>query len=189
MNDPRRAAASVPVLGFAAWSGTGKTTLLIRLLPLLKARGIRVGVVKHAHHDFDLDYPGKDSYELRKAGAAQMLVGSRRRWALIVERESSDEPRLADLMQHLLPADIDLILVEGFKPETIPKIEIHRPSLGKPVLAVSDTSVIAIATDAPLTVPGGLPLLDLNDPAQVVEFIVSRFVPAADTRAAPAPRV
>ena len=167
---------SVPVVGIAAYSGTGKTTLLKKLLPLLKAQGLRVGVVKHAHHDFDIDQPGKDSYELRHAGASQMLVGSRQRWALMVETDLPEEPRLADLMVHLLPDELDLILVEGFKPEQIPKIEIHRPSRGKPLLAGNDTSIVAIATDEPTVETTQLPILDLNDPSTVADFIVTRFV-------------
>lgn len=169
-------AGEVPVVGFAAYSGAGKTTLLKRLLPLLKERGFRVGVVKHAHHGFDIDHPGKDSFELRKAGATQMLVGSRQRWALIVETNSPEEPSLADMMQHLLPERLDLILVEGFKPEAIPKIEIHRPALGKPLLSNDDRQVIAIAADAPVASARDLPALDLNDAEQIAEFIVDRFL-------------
>src|SRR5690606_35869045 len=113
---------NTPVLGFAAYSGTGKTSLLVRLLPLLNEKGIRVGVIKHAHHTFDIDHEGKDSYELRKAGARQMLVGSDKRWALIAETESNKN-RLADFIGKLDHEFLDLILVEGFKPESIPKIE------------------------------------------------------------------
>ncbi len=166
----------VPVVGMAAYSGTGKTTLLKQVLPILKARGLRVGVVKHAHHGFDIDQPGKDSYELRRAGATQMLVGSRQRWALMVETDLPDEPRLAELLSHLLPDELDLILVEGFKPEQIPKIEIHRPSRGKPLLATNDTSIVAIATDAQPAEATDLPILDLNAPASVANFIVENFV-------------
>ena len=109
--------AHIPILGFAAWSGTGKTTLLRRLLPILAGRGIRVGMIKHAHHDFDVDTPGKDSYELRKAGAAQMLISSRRRWALMVERPVDREPPLDEVLLELDQELLDLILVEGFKHE------------------------------------------------------------------------
>jgi molybdopterin-guanine dinucleotide biosynthesis protein MobB len=144
------------------------------LLPVLRARGLRIGVVKHAHHDFEIDYPGKDSYELRKAGAAQLLVGSRKRWALIVETDANTEPRLTDLMQHLQPGSLDLILVEGFKLEGIPKLELHRPSLGKPLLAQTDPSIVAIAADAPLTPPRDLPLLDLNDIEAIAAFVGAR---------------
>jgi len=169
------AAAKVPMMGFAAYSGTGKTTLLKQVLPILKANGMRVGVVKHAHHGFDIDYPGKDSYELRKSGAQQMLVGSRERWALIVETGADEEPNLAEMMQHLVPEDLDLILVEGYKPEDFPKIELHRPSLGQALLCASDPSIIAVASDAPLREPVDLPLLDMNSPASIASFILTHF--------------
>ena len=144
--------AGVPVLGVAAYSGTGKTTLLRKVLPQLRARGLRVAVIKHAHHSFDTDVPGKDSYELRKAGATQMLVASRHRWALVSETGDGPEPRLETLLDRLDYKNIDLILVEGFKTEHFPKIELHRPSLGQPLLYQLDRSIVAIATDAPLPV-------------------------------------
>lgn len=169
-------AHAVPVLGFTAWSGSGKTTLIARLLPILKARGLRVGVVKHAHHDFDIDYPGKDSHTLRQAGASQVLVGSRRRWALIVDSDSDREPPLWELMNHLLPHQLDIILVEGFKLDTIPKIEVHRPSLMKPLMCVSDASIVALATDAEPDASVHVPRLDLNDPEAIAVFVVTRFL-------------
>lgn len=163
----------IPVLGFAAYSGSGKTTLLVRLLPLLKRRGLRLGLIKHTHHRFEIDSPGKDSYELRKAGASQVLIGSKHRWALIVENESEKKPStLADLIGRLEQDRLDLILVEGFKLERIPKIEVYRPSLNKPLLSPSDPAFIAIATDAPLEVHTPLPLLDLNQPAAIADFII-----------------
>lgn len=162
----------VPILGIAAYSGTGKTTLLRQLLPLLRARGLRVAVIKHAHHSFDTDVPGKDSYELRKAGATQMLVASRHRWALVSETGDGPEPRLEMLLDRLDYQNIDLILVEGFKTEHFPKIELHRPSLGQPLLYQLDRSVIAIATDAPLPTLPPIPTLDLGNPEQIAEFIV-----------------
>jgi molybdopterin-guanine dinucleotide biosynthesis adapter protein len=162
----------IPVLGFAAFSGTGKTTLLVRLLPLLASRGLRIGMIKHAHHSFEVDTPGKDSYELRKAGAAQMLIASRQRWALMVENdEPGTEPALAELLPRLDHKALDVILVEGFKHERFPKIELYRPSLRKPLLFLEDDCVIAVASDAPLPVECPLPILDLNDPAQIVDFI------------------
>lgn len=167
---------AVPVVGFAAWSGSGKTTLLVRTLPLLKGMGLRVGVVKHAHHDFEIDYPGKDSYELRKAGATQMLVGSRKRWALIAEPEAGLDPRLETLLGYLHLDELDLVLVEGFKPEGVPKIEVFRPSLGQPLLAPEDPGIVAIATDDPGAVPLDLPLLDINTPGEVARFLVDRFL-------------
>lgn len=171
----------LPVIGFAAHSGSGKTTLLERMIPLLTARGLRVGVVKHAHHRFDVDYPGKDSYRLRKAGAVQTLVGSDARWALIQEHPEGDGLSLEAMIARLDPAGLDLILVEGFKPEPIPKIEVHRPSLGKPLVSLGDPDFIAIATDAPEAVDSPLPLLPLNDPAAVCRFVL------AHTGLAPAP--
>ncbi|MDX1434496.1 MAG: molybdopterin-guanine dinucleotide biosynthesis protein MobB [Gammaproteobacteria bacterium] len=164
--------AHVPIIGFAAWSGTGKTTLLKRVLPCLKARGLRVGVVKHAHHNFDVDHPGKDSYELRKSGADQMLIASRARWALMVEQPRASEPRLDEVLLEIDQAALDLILVEGFKQERFAKIELHRPSLRHPLLFPSDDSIVAVASDAPLATPTALPTLDLNDADGIAEFIV-----------------
>jgi len=170
-----------PVIGFAAFSGTGKTTLLTRLVPILRERGLRIAMVKHAHHRFDVDQPGKDSYELRKAGAEQMLIASRRRWALMCETpERTDDPKLAELLAHLDTAQVDLVLVEGFKHERFPKIELHRPALGHPLLAAEDDSILAVATDAPLAEPApAVPRLDLNDPAAIADFI-ARHLEQAD---------
>lgn len=160
-----------PVLGFAAYSGTGKTTLLKQLIPLLADRGVRVGVIKHAHHDFDIDKPGKDSYELRKAGARQMLVASARRWALMTENETIGDPALDDLVKRLDQDSIDLILVEGFKHVPFTRIELHRPALGHQLLYPEDNSIIAVATDADIDT-GSLPRLDINNAAGVTEFIL-----------------
>ncbi len=160
-----------PVLGIAAWSGTGKTTLLTRVLPLLREAGIRTGLLKHTHHDFEIDRPGKDSYRLRHAGAEQVLLGCSRRWALIVETPGREDDDLATLLGHFVHERLDLILVEGYKMATIPKIEVHRPSLGKPLLAPGDPGIIAVVTDAPLQQELSLPLLDLDDPGQVARFI------------------
>lgn len=165
-----------PVLGFAAPSGTGKTTLLIKLLPLLCERGVCVGMIKHAHHQFDIDKPGKDSFELRKAGAQQMLVTSSQRWALMVEREYEHEPRLEEHIAHLDHATLDLILVEGFKQGLFPKIELHRPSLNRPLLFPKDEHIIAVASDSPLILPDHIALLDLNDERQIAAFICDRFL-------------
>ncbi len=163
-----------PVLGFCAYSGTGKTTLLTSLLPLLKARGVKVGVVKHAHHKFDTDRPGKDSYELRKAGAKQMLVSSSRRWALVTELfEDENEASLEQLIARLDHADLDLILVEGFKHEPFPKIELHRPELGKPTMYREDENVVAFATNAAPPDDVKIPVLDLDSPEEICNFIVT----------------
>ncbi len=166
--------AHVPILGFAALSGTGKTTLLRELLPALKHQGLRVAVVKHAHHSFDVDQPGKDSYELRKAGAAKMLVASRMRWALMAETNLPERPRLDDLLAQLHQDDLDLILVEGFKAEQFPKIELHRPSLGHPLLFPEDDAIIAIASDAPLGIETRLPILDINRLEALAGFILQQ---------------
>lgn len=176
--------AHLPIVGFAAFSGTGKTTLLKELLPLLSARGLRVGVVKHAHHSFEMDHPGKDSYELRKSGAAQMLIASRARWALVVERGRDREPGLDEVLLELDQAALDLILVEGFKDERFPKIELHRPSLRRPLLFPQDEAIIAVASDAPLAHLRHLPQLDLNRPEAIAAFIVdyvAREKPALKT--------
>ena len=164
---------SPPVLGFAAYSGTGKTTLLVQLLPLLKQQGLRLGVIKHAHHSFDVDQPGKDSYDLRHAGAERMLIGSRRRWALMVETPQAEEPTLPQLLANLPCADLDLILVEGFKHERYPKIELRRAETEhQPWLYTVDDTVIAVATDAPESLPEpGHAVLDINQPAAIAEFI------------------
>ena len=159
-----------PVLGFSAYSGTGKTTLLVKLLPLLKQRGIRVAMIKHAHHDFDIDKPGKDSYELRKAGAEQMLIASNQRWALMVENAMGDDPSLVSLVNKLDHATCDLVLVEGFRHLAFEKIELHRPSLGKDKIFCNDKNIIAVASDEPVDTQT-LPLLDINDPETLADFI------------------
>ena len=168
--------SDVPVLGFAAYSGTGKTTLLVNLIPLLKQHGLEVGVIKHAHHTFEIDQVGKDSYKIRKAGASQMLIGSKERWALMVEQKETEQTmRLQEYISHLDQTKLDIILVEGFKPESIPKIELYRSSLGNPLLCRSDESVIAIATDTEISEELDLPILDLNNYATIVQFIIKTF--------------
>lgn len=160
------------LLGFAAFSGTGKTELLTRLVPILVEQGLRIGMVKHAHHAFDVDQPGKDSYRLRKAGAREMLISSGRRWALMHELgEDEEEMTLAQLLPRLDAASLDLILVEGFKREAFPKIELCRPDLGHPYLYPDDSNIIALATDAPPPPGLTLPHLDLNDPSAIADFV------------------
>jgi molybdopterin-guanine dinucleotide biosynthesis protein B len=169
----------VPLLGFCAYgSGIGKTTLLTSLIPVLTERGLNLSVIKHAHHTFDIDHPGKDSYRIREAGAVQTMLGSRRRWALMTEMsrisERKDDLRLAELLPHMDTSLVDLILVEGFKQEPIPKIEIFRPSLNKPLLASTDPHIIAVATDGPAQT--ALPQLDLNDSQAIADFVQAWLV-------------
>jgi molybdopterin-guanine dinucleotide biosynthesis protein MobB len=161
------------LLGFSAWSGTGKTTLLKKLIPALRNQGVRLAVIKHAHHQFDVDHPGKDSYELRKSGANQMLIASANRWALMVDKPEPQEPVLADLVSKLDLANLDLILVEGFKREAIPKIELHRPSLGRPLIFSEDKNVIAIATDEPSSIESELHVMHLADVDSILKFVMN----------------
>jgi molybdopterin-guanine dinucleotide biosynthesis protein B len=176
------AASSPPVLGFAAFSGTGKTTLLTALLPMLAETGLRTGVIKHSHHDFEIDQPGKDSFRLRKAGASQLIIASPHRTVLIEEQHPPQEPSLARLLEKLDRSSLDLILAEGFRHEPFPKIELHRHALGRPFLHPRDGSIIAIASDRALET--ALPWLDLNQPRQILQFILE-FVSAGQTGAYP----
>jgi molybdopterin-guanine dinucleotide biosynthesis protein MobB len=160
-----------PLLGFAAFSGTGKTTLLVRLIPFLQQRGVRVALIKHAHHDFEIDKPGKDSYELRRAGARQVLVASERRSALMTDYVEPREPRLEELVDQLNLDAVDLVLVEGFRHLRYPKIELHRPAQKHPLLYREDDSIIAVATDSPVNTDP-LQRLDLNNPIEIGEFIL-----------------
>jgi molybdopterin-guanine dinucleotide biosynthesis adapter protein len=162
----------LPVLGIvAASSNAGKTTLVTGLIPALAKLNIRVSVIKHAHHQFDIDYPGKDSYKIREAGAIQTLIASNQRWALMTEL--AQEPDIDALIAQINPNYADLILVEGFKQADIPKIEVHRPSLEMPLLANNDSNIIAIASDAPINIQK--PLLSLNNIEQITQFIVQYF--------------
>jgi molybdopterin-guanine dinucleotide biosynthesis protein MobB len=165
---------SLPVIGLCAYSGTGKTTLLTQLIPLLKKQHLRIGVVKHAHHKFDIDHPGKDSYEFRQAGAEQVAVASKNRIAWIKElKDNKDEPELSEAISALDTNDLDLVIVEGFKRENFPKIELHRASLGKPLICTQDKNIIALATDTPVLLTSPPQLLDLNDINEIAEFIIS----------------
>ncbi|WP_353798321.1 molybdopterin-guanine dinucleotide biosynthesis protein MobB [Enterobacter cloacae] len=160
-----------PVLAIAAWSGTGKTTLLKKLIPALCARGIRPGLIKHTHHNMDVDKPGKDSYELSKAGAAQTMVASRERWALMTETPDEAPLDLAYLVSRMDHSTLDLVLVEGFKHEAVAKILLFRRDAGHDVSELTlDEYVIAVASDVALDVE--VPVLDLNDEDGVAEFIV-----------------
>lgn len=164
----------VPVLGFVAASGTGKTTLLTRLIPALRERGLHCAVIKHSHHDVEIDRPGKDSHRLREAGAGQVILASPHRTFWVQEGDGVSEPGLADLLDRLDSATLDLVLVEGFRTEHLPKIEVHRPALAAPLLCADDPEIIALATDAVVrSAPAHLSLLALNRPGQVADFIVA----------------
>ncbi len=161
---------SMKVFGVAGWSGSGKTTLLRALIPALVGRGLSVSTMKHAHHNFDIDQPGKDSYEHRKAGATEVLISSANRWALMHELRGGPEPSSEELIPQLTP--VDLLLIEGFKTESHDKLEVHRPAHGKPLLAPQDPCIVAVASDAEIE---GLevPRLDLNDIEAIADFIVA----------------
>ena len=161
------------VFGIVGWSGSGKTTLLSLLIPALVGQGIRVSTIKHAHHAFDIDHPGKDSHTHRLAGASEVMVGSGQRWALMHELRNEPEPNLAELLARMSP--VDLVLVEGFKRDAFPKLEIHRPANGKPLLQPDDTTLISVASDAALTLP--VPLLPLDDIAAIARFVLAHAVP------------
>jgi molybdopterin-guanine dinucleotide biosynthesis adapter protein len=158
------------IFGLAGWSGSGKTTLLVALVPELVRRGLAVSTLKHAHHEFDVDHPGKDSYAHRAAGASEVLVSSSRRFALMHELRGAPEPGLDELLARMSP--VDLILVEGFKAHPHDKLEVHRPALGKPLLCTDDRHIVAVATDAPVA---GLPVrhLDLADVGAIADFVVA----------------
>ncbi len=164
------------VFGLAGWSGSGKTTMLARLLPALIARGISVSTVKHAHHGFDVDQPGKDSHRHRQAGAREVMISSARRWALMHElRAGSDpepEPDLDDLLARMSP--VDLVLVEGFKRAAYDKLEIHRAALAKPLLAPEDARIVAIAADQPVP-ESRLPRFPLDDIEGIAGFILAHL--------------
>jgi molybdopterin-guanine dinucleotide biosynthesis protein B len=162
------------VIGLSGWSGAGKTTLVVKLIPVLKARGFSVSTLKHAHHAFDIDKPGKDSYMHREAGAAEVLVASTKRWALMHEREDLQEPILADLLSRLSP--IDLILVEGFKHEAHAKIEVHRKANEKPFLYLEDASIKAIVTDT-TDLPRALPSAHLDDTQAIADLVLELALP------------
>lgn len=160
---------SVRLLAISAWSGTGKTTLLEQIIPLLKAQGIRSGLIKHTHHQMDIDTPGKDSYLLRKAGADQVIVASNQRWALMVE--TPDNPlSLMQLAAQMDSSTLDLVLVEGFKDEPVPKIALWRRGVKGEIEDLLDQHVIAVATDEDIEL--NLPILDINQPIQVADFII-----------------
>ncbi len=158
------------ILGLGGWSGAGKTTLMAKLIPELVRRGITVSTMKHAHHGFDVDQPGKDSFVHRAAGATEVLIGSEKRWALMHELRAEAEPSAVELAQHMTP--VDLLLIEGFKREPHDKLEIYRAENGKPLLADQDPSYVAILTDAAVA-DARVPVIDLNDVRAIADFIVA----------------
>jgi molybdopterin-guanine dinucleotide biosynthesis adapter protein len=156
------------IFGFAGYSGSGKTTLIEQLIPLFVQRNLKVSLIKHAHHTFDVDQPGKDSFRHRHAGCTEVLVTSSRRWALMHELRGAPEPGLTEQIERLSPCD--LLLVEGFKHERIPKLEVYRSEVGESLLHPHDTNIVAVASDA--KVDTKLPQFDLNAPPVIAEFII-----------------
>jgi molybdopterin-guanine dinucleotide biosynthesis protein B len=164
----QRQQRGMKIFGFAGYSGSGKTTLIEKLIPLFTGRGISVSLIKHAHHTFDVDQPGKDSYRHRHAGCNEVLVTSSRRWALMHELRGAPEPMLAEHVKRI--SACDLLLVEGFKRERIPKLEVYRAEVGEPLLHPHDSDIVAIASDRRLKAP--LPQFDLDDHAAIADFVV-----------------
>jgi molybdopterin-guanine dinucleotide biosynthesis protein B len=164
------------IIGLAGWSGAGKTTLLTRVIPLLVARGVRLSTLKHAHHAFDVDQPGKDSHAHRSAGASQVLISSANRWALMTELRGAPEPTLRELLAQLQP--VDLVIVEGFKRENHPKLEIHRTANAKPWLHPDDLMIRAVASDVPPP-PGAPEAFHLDDVEAIAEALPRLAVPLA----------
>src|SRR5262245_30799253 len=170
------------IIGLAGWSGAGKTTLLARIIPLLVARGLKVSTVKHAHHAFDIDQPGKDSHTHRMAGATEVLIGSANRWALVHELRGAPEASLEALLTKLTP--VDLVIVEGFKRERHPKLERYRASIGKPLLHPDDPHIVAVASDVALPA-APIPVVKLDHIDAIVDLIVEKAAPLAALGAGP----
>lgn len=162
------------VIGLAGWSGAGKTTLLSRLIPLLVTRGVKVATIKHAHHAFDVDHPGKDSYVHREAGASEVIVSSSRRWVQIHENGDGSEARLGDLLRRLSPCD--LVIVEGFKREAHAKLEVHRVANCKPPIYPDDPRIVAVASDQTFT-DARVPVVDLDDIARIADLVLALAEP------------
>ena len=159
------------IFGVTGWKNSGKTGLMERLIKEFTARGLSVSSIKHAHHSFDIDHPGRDSYRHRDAGARQVLLASRNRWALMHELRDEDEPSLGDLLKQLSP--VDLVLIEGYKRDRHPKIEAHRKETGQPLIAPEDETIVAVASDTSVSVDR--PVLDLNDTAAIANFIAQHL--------------
>ncbi len=162
------------IIGLAGWSGSGKTTLIAKLIPRLIARGLRVSTLKHAHHGFDLDKPGKDSFMHRVAGATEVIISSAKRWAILHELRDEPEWNMADLVAKMSP--VDLVLVEGFKRDAFPKLEIHRAENDKPLLHPDDPYIVAVACDTALP-HAKVPVIDLNDIDAVADLLLEHAVP------------
>jgi molybdopterin-guanine dinucleotide biosynthesis protein B len=169
------------IIGLAGWSGSGKTTLIKKALPCLIARGVSVSTLKHAHHGFDLDQPGKDSFFHRAAGATEVIISSAKRWAILHELREEEEWDLPALLGKMSP--VDLVLVEGFKRDQFPKLEIHRAENGKPLLHPEDPHIIAVASDSPLPA-ASIPVVDLNDIDAIADLLLKHAVPIAAARSA-----
>jgi molybdopterin-guanine dinucleotide biosynthesis protein B len=161
------------IIGLAGWSGSGKTTLITKLIPRLLARGLRVSTLKHAHHGFDLDKPGKDSFVHRTAGATEVIISSAKRWAILHELRGEPEWDLSNLVAKMSP--VDLVLVEGFKRDAFPKLEIHRAVNGKPLLHPEDPHIVAIASDGALPA-AKVPVVDLNDIEAIADLLLKHAV-------------
>jgi molybdopterin-guanine dinucleotide biosynthesis protein B len=174
MSEPRCKPMPMRIIGLAGWSGAGKTTLMTKVIPVLVQRGLKVATVKHAHHEFDIDRPGKDSWLHREAGAGEVAIVSSRRWALIHELRDEPEPPLAEILAKLSP--VDLVIVEGFKHHAHPKLEVYRAAAGKPLLYPDDDCIVAIATDAPLP-QAPLPVLMLDDVESIANVLQAEAVP------------
>jgi molybdopterin-guanine dinucleotide biosynthesis protein B len=169
------------IIGLAGWSGSGKTTLITKVIPRLVARGVRVSTLKHAHHGFDLDQPGKDSFMHRAAGATEVVISSARRFAILHELRAEPEWNLPDLLAKLSP--VDLVLVEGFKRDAFPKLEIHRETNGKPLLHPEDPHIVAVASDVALP-QATVPVIDLDDIERIVDMLLARATPLKSAAAA-----
>ena len=162
------------IIGLAGWSGSGKTTLVAKVIPRIIARGLTVSTLKHAHHAFDVDQPGKDSHTHRMVGATEVLVGSAKRWALVHELRAEAEPTLAVLLAKL--SSVDLVLVEGYKREAHPKLELYRAALGKPPLYPEDPAIVAVASDEPLP-QANVPVVDCDDIEGIADLLIARASP------------
>jgi molybdopterin-guanine dinucleotide biosynthesis protein B len=168
------------IIGLAGWSGSGKTTLVTKLIPRLIARGVKVSTLKHAHHGFDLDQPGKDSFMHRVAGATEVIISSAKRWAILHELREEAEWDLGDLVAKMSP--VDLVLVEGYKRDAFPKLEIHRVANGKPLIQPEDPHIVAIASDTVLP-DAKVPVVDLNDVEAIADLLLKRAVPVSEAAA------